>query len=135
MATNEEMVAVFRRNFQAGEPTDTSLPVLILHTTGRKSGQARANPVLHIRDGDNYIIIASNKGRDQHPAWYLNLDANPQVEVEVAEGRFKAQAANASASEKERLWAQIVAAAPFYGDYQAGTEREIPVVVLTPVSE
>jgi deazaflavin-dependent oxidoreductase (nitroreductase family) len=104
--------------------------VLILTTTGRRSGQARSTPLIYGRDGDNYVVVASKGGADEHPGWYLNLQDNPQVEVQILGDRFPAQARIATSEEKPRLWQVAVERWPAYADYQRRTEREIPVVVL-----
>lgn len=108
-------------------------PTLLLTTLGRKSGQWRRTALIYGQDGDRYIIVASRGGHDQHPAWYLNLVANPEVEVQVYGDKFTAQARTASAEDKARLWPLMTAIWPAYDSYQAKTAREIPVVILTPV--
>lgn len=104
--------------------------VLILTTTGRRSGTPRSTPLIYGREGDNYVVVASKGGADEHPAWYLNLLANPEVEVQVLADRFTARARIATAEEKTRLWQAAVERWPAYADYQRRTEREIPVVIL-----
>jgi deazaflavin-dependent oxidoreductase (nitroreductase family) len=104
--------------------------VLILTTTGRHSGQARSTPLIYGRDGDNYVVVGSKGGADEPPAWYLNLQANPQVELQVLGDRFAARARTATDEEKPRLWQAAVERWPAYADYQRRTERAIPVVVL-----
>lgn len=103
---------------------------LLLTTTGRKSGEPRTTPLIYGRAGDAYVIVASKGGSDEPPGWYLNLAADPEVEVQVLGDRFKARARTAGADEKPALWEKMVAEWPSYDEYQAGTEREIPVVVL-----
>jgi deazaflavin-dependent oxidoreductase (nitroreductase family) len=103
---------------------------LLLTTTGRRSGEERTTPLIYGRDGDDYLIVASKGGSDEPPAWYLNLAAQPEVEVQVKGDRFRARARTASAEEKARMWTTMVAEWPSYDDYQESTEREIPVVVL-----
>ena len=104
--------------------------VLILTTTGRNSGAPRSTPLIYGRDGDNYVVVASKGGADEHPAWYLNLQKDPRVEVQVLAERFRARARTATPEEKLRLWQAAVERWPAYVDYQRRTEREIPVVVL-----
>lgn len=104
--------------------------VLILTTTGRRSGTQRSTPLIYGTDGDNYVVVASKGGADEHPAWYLNLMDDPQVEVQVLGDRFKARARAATDEEKPRLWQAAVERWPAYADYQRRTEREIPLVVL-----
>lgn len=104
--------------------------VLILTTTGRRSGTPRSTPLIYGTDGDNYVVVASKGGADEDPAWYLNLEADPQVKVQVRGDRFPARARAATAEEKPRLWQAALERWPAYADYQRRTEREIPVVVL-----
>ena len=107
-------------------------PVLLLTTRGRKSGEPRVAPLLYLRDGDNLVIVASKGGMSHHPTWYLNLQASPDVEVELGSERKRMRAHTASAAEKAVLWPRLVEMYRDYDDYQARTEREIPVVVLAP---
>jgi deazaflavin-dependent oxidoreductase (nitroreductase family) len=107
-------------------------PVLLLTSIGCKSGQPRVAPLLYLRDGENLVIVASKGGMSRHPTWYRNVQANPEVEVEVGSERKKMRARTASPEEKATLWPKLVAMYPDYDDYQARTEREIPVVVLSP---
>lgn len=107
-------------------------PVLLLTSIGCKSGQPRVAPLLYLRDGDDLVIVASKGGMSRHPTWYRNVQANPEVEVEVGSERRKMRARTASPAEKAALWPKLVAMYPDYDDYQARTEREIPVVVLSP---
>jgi deazaflavin-dependent oxidoreductase (nitroreductase family) len=106
---------------------------LLLTTIGRKSGEEKTVPLIFVPDGDNYVIIASLGGAPKHPAWYLNLEENPQATVQVKDRVFTARARTAASPERERLWAKAVAAWPQYDDYQAKTSRRIPVVVLEPL--
>jgi len=108
------------------------LPILLLTTTGRKSGRKRTMPLVYLPDGDNMVVIASNGGADQHPAWWLNLRANPQAEVQVGPDAKKVVAAKATGEERERLWREVVELYHGYDEYRHMTEREIPVVVLRP---
>jgi deazaflavin-dependent oxidoreductase (nitroreductase family) len=104
--------------------------VLLLTTTGRRSGEQRTNPLIYGRDGDRYMVVASKGGSPTPPAWYLNLSENPEVEVQVKGERFKARARTAGADEKPGLWKTMVGEWPDYDAYQEQTKREIPVVVL-----
>jgi deazaflavin-dependent oxidoreductase (nitroreductase family) len=104
--------------------------VLILTTTGRKSRQERSTPLIYGRHGEDYLIVASKGGADAPPSWYVNLQANPEVEIQVKADRFKVRARTASPDEKPEVWATMTAQWPAYNDYQRKTEREIPVVVL-----
>ncbi|HET8980703.1 MAG TPA: nitroreductase family deazaflavin-dependent oxidoreductase [Solirubrobacteraceae bacterium] len=104
--------------------------VLILTTTGRRSGEPRSTPLIYGRDGDDYVVVASKGGDEDHPSWYLNLVADPHVEVQVLADRFAARARTATPEEKPRLWQAAVERWPAYADYQRKTSREIPVVIL-----
>lgn len=107
-------------------------PILLLTTTGRRSGRERTTPVLYLGDGDRLVIVASLAGAARHPAWFLNLEANPRVKLQVRSRRFAATARRATAEEKAQLWPRLVAMYPAYEDYQARTTRDIPVVIVTP---
>lgn len=111
-----------------------SMPVLELTTTGRKTGQQRSLMLTSpLQDGDTIIVVASRGGDDQHPAWFLNLQANPNVEVAYKGGKRKPMTAHvATADERAELWPKVVAAQKRYGEYQTKTEREIPLVLLSP---
>jgi len=106
------------------------LPVLLLTTTGRKSGKKRTTPLVYLADGDNFVIIASNGGSDQHPEWWLNLRANPNAEVQVGPDVKYVVAERAEGTERERLWREVNELYHGYEEYQRSTKREIPVVVL-----
>jgi deazaflavin-dependent oxidoreductase (nitroreductase family) len=103
---------------------------LLLTTTGRKSGETRELPLIYAPWDDAYLIVASKGGADQPPAWYLNLEADPNVEVQVWADRFKAKARVATPDEKAQMWPTMTKEWPAYDDYQRKTDREIPIVVL-----
>lgn len=103
---------------------------LLLTTTGRKSGEERATPLIFAPYGDAYTVIASKGGSDEPPAWYLNLSDQPEVEVQVKGDRFKARARTATPEEKPEIWRTMVAEWPAYDEYQQRTSREIPAVIL-----
>ena len=105
-------------------------PILLPTVTGRKSGGEYTTPLIFGRDGENYVIVASQGGRPQHPDWYLNLTADPDVGVQVKADRFRARARTAEGDERERLWRMMNETWPHYAEYQTRTERVIPVVVL-----
>jgi len=109
-------------------------PLLLLTTTGRKTGKERTTPLLYVDDGEDLVVIASNGGAPYHPAWYLNLKANPDVSVRVREQDLRARAQEARGEERRRLFARLVDAYSGYEDYQRRTEREIPVIVLRPAN-
>jgi deazaflavin-dependent oxidoreductase (nitroreductase family) len=103
---------------------------LILTTKGRRSGEERSTPLIYQRNGEDYLVVASKGGSDDPPAWYLNLQADPEVQVQVQGDRFHARARTADAQEKPALWRTMAAVWPAYDEYQEKTSREIPVVVL-----
>ena len=110
------------------------VPTLLLTTTGAKSGEPLQLPLIYGKDGDNYLVVASKGGAPEHPAWYHNLDANPDVAVQVEADKFNARARTATADEKPRLWETMAKIFPNYVEYQQKTTRDIPVVVLERVS-
>jgi deazaflavin-dependent oxidoreductase (nitroreductase family) len=107
--------------------------MLLLHTTGRKSGRPRTAALLYYRDRDHYVVVGSKGGSDTPPAWLLNLEAIPDVGVQVGTKRFRAKARVASAEERRRLWPEVTRLWPQYDRYQSQTRRSIPLVILAPV--
>jgi deazaflavin-dependent oxidoreductase (nitroreductase family) len=103
---------------------------LILSTKGRKTGETRKNPLIYQEHDGDYLVVASKGGWDKPPAWYLNLEANPDVDVQVKGDRFEARARTATPDEKPEMWKKMAATWPAYDEYQEKTDREIPVVVL-----
>ncbi len=108
------------------------VPTLLLTTVGRKTGKARTAPLMYGRDGDNLVLIASKGGAPEHPLWYTNMKANPDVEVQVGGNVRKVRYRDATPEERPRLWRMMAEQYPSYDDYQKKTTREIPVVVLEP---
>jgi deazaflavin-dependent oxidoreductase (nitroreductase family) len=108
-------------------------PILLLNTVGRKTGRKRTSPLLYVMDGEDFVIIASKGGAPTHPAWYLNLIANPEATVEIGDREVRVEAEVADPEDKPRLWQKMVEMYPTYDDYQRKTEREIPLLVLRPV--
>ena len=106
------------------------VPTLLLTTRGRKSGEPRTIAIIFRQVGDDYVLIASKGGAPTHPLWYLNIEADPEVEVQVKADRFSARARVAEGEERERLWQEAVKGWPNYDVYQSRTTRRIPVVVL-----
>jgi deazaflavin-dependent oxidoreductase (nitroreductase family) len=106
------------------------VPTLILTTTGRRSGNTYQSPLIFGRDGDRYLIVGSRGGADEHPQWYRNLVANPEVGLQVKADRFRARARTATPEEKPALWSVMTGIWPAYNDYQTRTKREIPLVIL-----
>ena len=107
-------------------------PVLLLTTVGRRTGRARTTPLLYLKDGENLLIVASQGGLPTHPVWFLNLEAHPDVEIQIGSERRAMRARRASAPEKATLWPKLTAMYRDFDDYQARTERDIPVVILSP---
>jgi deazaflavin-dependent oxidoreductase (nitroreductase family) len=105
--------------------------LLLLTTTGRRTGERRTTPMMFHRDGDRLLLIASDMGAPRHPDWYRNLEADPHVTVEVGDETYDATAVPATGVERERLWSILTAAYPFFTDHAAKTDRVIPVVVVT----
>ena len=106
------------------------VPTLLLTTVGRKSGRALQLPLIFGQSGPDYVVVASKGGAPTHPAWYLNLEANPEVQVQVKADKFKAIAHTANAAERAKLWPLMVEIYGPYADYQKKTDRQIPLVVL-----
>ena len=107
-------------------------PVLLLTSKGRKSGQRRTVPLLYLADGSDFVVVASQGGAPQHPAWYLNFEADPNGEVELGHRRISVLARRISEEERDRLWPRLVAIYPPYEQYQQRTTRRIPVLRLSP---
>lgn len=113
---------------------ELTVPSLLLTTTGRKSGERYIFPLFYGMAGGSYLVIASKGGAPEHPGWYRNILANPEVEVQAGTVKTRALARTATGAERARLWEQAVEFWPPYADYQKKTAREIPVVVLDPVA-
>ena len=111
------------------------VPVLLLTTTGRKTGKKRTLPLVYIMDGSAYVITASAGGADKNPGWFFNIRSNPQATIQVKDKHIKVMAEIAGQEKKSELWARLVAVAPNFAGYQKRTSREIPMVILHPVEE
>jgi F420H(2)-dependent quinone reductase len=107
--------------------------VLLLHTAGRKSGKAYITPTNYYRDGEDYLVVASNWGKDRHPAWFYNLMHQETATIQVKDKLILVRPRQASAAEYDQLWALVSSQNAYYVRYQAQTGRKIPVVILTPV--
>lgn len=127
---NQAIIDEFRANEGKVGGYFAGAPMLLLHTVGAKSGQPRVSPLVYTSDGDRLVIIASKGGAPSNPDWYYNLKASPLVEVERGTERFKARATVAEEPERTRLFDQMVAERPGFGDYQRKTTRVLPVIVL-----
>jgi deazaflavin-dependent oxidoreductase (nitroreductase family) len=110
-------------------------PVLLLTTTGRKTGKQRTLPLIYIMDSSAYVITASAGGADKHPGWFFNIRSNPQATIQVKDKQIKVTAEIAGPEKKPELWARLVEVAPNFAGYQKRTSREIPMVILHPVEE
>lgn len=127
----EHVRKYFETDGEVGHVWLRETTVLILTTTGRKSGKKYQSPLIYRESGDDYVVVASNGGAPEHPDWYLNLKADPQVEVQVRDDKFTATARDATPDERPKLWAIMNEVWPDYDTYQEKTDREIPVVVLS----
>jgi len=112
-----------------------SMPVLLLTTTGRKSGKKRTVPLGFLRDGTAYVIIASFGGQPRNPAWFLNLQSHPEATIQVKKRQMQVKAETANPEKRRELWARLMEVSPGYANYQKRTTREIPMVILHPVDE
>ena len=110
-------------------------PVLLLTTTGRRSGKQRTVPLLYLMDGPNVVLVASNGGAVRHPTWWLNLQTTPEAWIQIKGIRRRVKAEQASAAEKQRLWPSLTAMYPGYKRYQEITDRDIPVVILRSIEK
>jgi len=107
-----------------------AMDILVLTTTGRKSGEPRSTPLAYFRDGANLVVVASAGGADAAPAWYLNLQSKPEVTVLIRKRQQRMRAGTATPADRARLWAIIIRQAPNFAGYEKKTRREIPVVIL-----
>jgi deazaflavin-dependent oxidoreductase (nitroreductase family) len=127
---NAAIIDEFRANGGKVGGQFEGAPMLLLHTTGAKTGKERVNPLVYATDGDNLVVFASKAGAPTHPDWYHNLVANPDVTAEVATDTVLMRARVAEGDERERIWSRQVQVMPGFAEYQANTSRTIPVVVL-----
>ena len=128
---NKQIIAEFRANDGKVGGDFENVTLLLLHTTGAKSGLPRINPVVTMPEGDCYVIMASKGGRPTNPDWYYNLVANPKVTVEVGEAKFEALATVTQGSEREKLFSKMTTRYPMFAEYQRNTTRVIPLITLT----
>jgi deazaflavin-dependent oxidoreductase (nitroreductase family) len=127
---NRQTIEVFRANGGKVGGMWEGRPLLLLTTTGAKSGQRRTNPVMYLRDGDRLLVFASKGGAPTNPDWYHNLVAHPKVTVEVGTETYKTTATPLTGEERDRLFAKQAGLYPQFGEYQARTTRKIPVIAL-----
>ncbi len=131
---NAKIIAEFRANGGKVGPPFEGAPMVLLHTTGAKSGKERVNPLVYMTDGDRYVIIASKAGAPTNPDWFHNIKANPEVGVEVGTEQFTARAEILTdGPERQRLYDQQAELMPNFKEYEQNTDRVIPVVVLSRV--
>lgn len=130
---NKQIIEEFRANEGRVGGYFKNTTLLLLHNIGAKSGKQRVNPVAYTKDNGRYVIIASKGGASTNPDWYYNLKANPEVEVEVGTDRFKVQAKVTEEPERTRLYDQMAAKYKGFEEYRQKTERQIPVITLTPL--
>jgi deazaflavin-dependent oxidoreductase (nitroreductase family) len=131
---NQQVIAEFRANGGQVGGQFAGAPMLLLTTTGARSGQARTSPLVFTTDGDRFVIIASKGGAPTNPDWYHNVRVNPEATVEVGTETFQARATVPDGEERDRLFDQMAAQMPGFAEYQRNTTRRIPVVVLERVS-
>jgi deazaflavin-dependent oxidoreductase (nitroreductase family) len=127
---NSNVIAEFRANAGRVGGMFAGAPMLLLHTTGAKTGQERVNPLMYLPDGDRLVVFASKGGSPTHPHWFLNLKADPHVTVEVGEETISAVATEVTGDERDALYARQAAAYPQFAEYQKDNPRLIPVVAL-----
>jgi deazaflavin-dependent oxidoreductase (nitroreductase family) len=127
------------RTYEATDGTQAGdlrgVPVVILATRGRKTGALRKSPLMRVTDGEKYAVVASKGGAPEHPVWYLNLLADPVVTVQDTTVKKRYRAHTATGEERQEWWARAAAVWPDYDNYQAKTDREIPIVILEPLTE
>ena len=128
------VAAYLETDGEQGHDWKNGAPALILTTVGRKSGEERLSPLIYGMAGEHPMIVASKGGHPKHPAWYLNIRANPEVQVQIRGDKFTARARDATPEERPELWKQMTEIWPDYDNYQRKTDREIPIVVLERVS-
>ena len=131
---NAKIIAEFRANGGRVSGMFEGMPLLLLHHTGARTGRARVNPLAYLPDDGRYVIFASKAGAPQHPDWYHNLKAYPDVQIEVGEDTIDVHAQEATGEERDRLYRTQAERAPQFNEYEQKTDRIIPAIVLTPVA-
>jgi deazaflavin-dependent oxidoreductase (nitroreductase family) len=127
----EEHVRVYRETGGERGYRWRGTTILLLTTEGRRSGESRTTPLIHRTDGDRWIVVASKGGAAAHPGWFENLQANPEVTIQIRDEVLAVSTSVAEGAERERLWSLMSEVWPAYEEYQRKTDREIPVVVLS----
>jgi len=128
---NQRVIGEFRANQGKVGGQMANIPLLLLTTTGAKTGRTLIKPLAYTRDGERLVVIASFAGAPKHPAWYNNLVANPVATVEIGSERFQVRATVTAGEERQRLFDSQAKQMPIFAEYQQKTTRQIPVVVLT----
>lgn len=132
-AYNQKVIAEFRAN--GGKVADFGdSPLVILHTTGARTGEERLNPLIYLADGDRVVVFASMAGAPRNPDWYHNLTANPQVTLELGDETRRGVAAEVTGPERDRLYDEQARRVPAFEEYRQKTTRVIPVVAVAPAS-
>lgn len=126
------MVALYRLSNGKVMGRMAGLNLLLLTTTGRKTGKQHTTELGYFEQDGDYVIIASNAGRDKHPQWFLNLKQNPQVSVQIQDKHINATAEETDSKSRDELWAKLVSLSPQYGRYSTSTKRVIPMIRLHP---
>lgn len=127
---NEQVIDEFRANAGKVGGMFEGAAMVLITTTGAKSGRRITNPLVYLPDGDRIVLIASNGGADKHPSWYHNLRANPDLTVEIGTERYEAKAEIVTGAERDALYARMVEIMPGFGEYQEKTARVIPVFAV-----
>lgn len=130
---NTQVINEFRENDGQVGGMFESMPLLLLHHRGAKSGTDRVSPLAYREDGGRYAVFASKGGAPEHPAWYFNLLAHPEARIEVGGETIEVVASVAEGEERDRIYAEQASQVPQFGEYEQKTSRKIPVVLLTPV--
>jgi deazaflavin-dependent oxidoreductase (nitroreductase family) len=130
---NKKVILEFRANEGVVGGYFENIKLLLLHTTGAKSGEPRLNPVAYMQDGDRYVIVASKGGAPTNPDWYYNIVAHPEVNIEVGTKKVRVRAEIVPEPERSELYARMAAMYPGFAEYERRTDRIIPVIVLSPL--
>jgi deazaflavin-dependent oxidoreductase (nitroreductase family) len=128
---NAHTIAEFRKNHGKVGDMFEGAPLLLLHTSGKRSGTSRVNPMMYLKDGERYLVFASKAGADTHPDWYYNLKANPDVKVEVGDEKIDMRAEEITGRERDTMYERQATLYPQFAGYKQKTKRIIPVVALT----
>jgi deazaflavin-dependent oxidoreductase (nitroreductase family) len=128
---NEQIISEFRANHGKVGGNFEGAPLLLLHTTGARSGQQRVSPLMYLPDGNRYVVFASKAGADTNPDWYHNLRVHPQAQIEVSDQTLDVEATEIRGPERDELYARHASRYPGFADYERKTTRVIPVIALT----